>query len=88
LAKAMFGPGRWGVRARKWGWFWCVRDQRLVGHWPGAGLAVGVGNRLERSGAMGVRRSWAPGMSIDGLAGRLSGRASVWASRASERAAG
>ena len=77
LAKATFAPRGWGVCERECAGSGAYAAQRVAGDWLGAGLAVGVGNRPERSGAMGVRRARAPGMSVGGLAGRRSGRAGL-----------
>jgi hypothetical protein len=57
----MFAPEGWGVCDRERGWFWCKRAQRLAGDRLDAGLAVGVGSRPGRSGAMGVRGPGSPG---------------------------
>ena len=77
MAKATFAPRGWGVCERECAGSGACAAQRVAGDWLGAGLAVGVGNRPERSGAMGVRRARAPGMSVGGLAGRRSGRAGL-----------
>jgi hypothetical protein len=77
LARTRFAPRGWGACERGCGWFCCARGPAAAGDWLGSGLAVGVGNRPQRSGAMGMRRAWAPRMSVGGLAGHPSGRASV-----------
>jgi hypothetical protein len=61
LAKATFAPRGWGVCERECAGSGAYASQRVAGDWLGAGLPVGVGNRPERSGAMGVRRAGGPG---------------------------